>query len=147
MAIANLKLIFGGSSGGSFTLKAGQSYLDGAGVGGINTGSLDVSSATDVISLTGKYVITHIQIACSNPGVGTMTASLTVDGVTVLGSAAIGTAQYIAFYGMQQPANGAAAGPLTTPQPPIVCNTNMSLNLQRSTADTVTVRYIALAIE
>lgn len=146
MAIANLKLIFGGSSGGSFTMKSGQSYLDTLGVGGVSTGALDVSTATDVISLTGKYVIMCIQVQCSNPGVGTMTASLTVDGVTVLGSAAIGTAQFIAFYGVQFPAAG-SSGALITPQPPIVCNTNMSLNLQRSTADTVTVRYIALAIE
>lgn len=147
MAVANLKTIFGGGSGGSFTLKAGQSYLNNIGIGGITTGAINVVAATDVISLTGRWAITFIEIVCSSAGTGTMTATLTVDGVSVLGAASIGTQQYINFYGSSAPANGTTLNFQTPSQPPIVCNSNLTLNLQRSTADTITVRYVALAIE
>lgn len=147
MAIANLKLIFGGSTGGSLTLKAGQSYLNALGVGGVTTGSIDVSSPTNVINLTGKWALSFIEIVCASAGTGTMSATLTVDGVAVVAAASIGTAQYINFYGASAPANGTVSNYQTPSQPIIICNTNMSLTLQRSTADTITVRYIALAIE
>lgn len=147
MAVANLKTIFGGGSGGSFTLKAGQSWGP-CGIGTVATGSLVVSSPTDVISLTGRWAIPSIEISCAGAGSGTMTATLVVDGVSLLTSVSIGTTAYINFYGGLFTALGTGvANNAQSMQPPLVCNSNLTLTLSRTTADTVSVRYIALAIE
>lgn len=144
MATANLKNLFGGG-GGSFTLKAGQSFSTNIGLGGVITGSINVSSPVNVINLTGRWVITSIEIVCSSPGSGTMTATLSIDGVNVLSGASTGTAQNIPFFGaVVQLTSG---GPFVGQPPPLVCNSSFVLTLQRSTADTIQLRYIAMAID
>ena len=147
MTVANLKTLLGSGSGGSFKLKAGQSW-GACGIGTVATGALNVSTATDVISLTGKWAITSIEISCSASGTGTMTATLTVDGVSVLTAASVGTTAYIPLYGGLFTALGTGVvNNSQASQTPIVCNNSLTLTLQRTTADTVSVRYIALAIE
>jgi hypothetical protein len=77
-----------------------------------------------------------------------MTATLTVDGVSVLTAASIGTTVYIPLYGGLFTALGTGVvNNAQASQTPIVCNNSLTLTLQRTTADTVSVRYIALAIE
>ena len=144
MATANLKNLFGGG-GGSFTFLAGQSFSANLGLGGVITGSINVSSPTNVINLTGRWAITSIEIVCSSPGTGTMTASLSVDGVNVLSGASTGTAQNIPFFGTTGQLT--SGGPFSGQPSPLVCNSSFVLTLQRSTADTVQLRYIAMAIE
>jgi hypothetical protein len=142
MAVANLKNLLG-AGGSSIVLKAGQSFSAQYGIGGISTGSLNVSSPTQVIALTGRWALTFVQIQCSNPSVGTMTATLNVDGVDVVSGASTGTGTPIPFLGMQL-----TSGSISSAQSPvIICNTSITLTLQRSTADTVSVQYCALAIE
>jgi len=87
--------------------------------------------------------LTFVQIQCANPSVGTMTATLNVDGVNVVSGASTGTGTPIPFLGMQL-----TSGSISSAQSPvIICNTSITLTLQRSTADTVSVQYCALAIE
>lgn len=143
MPTANLKNIYGGG-GSSLALKAGQSFSTtlNMGIGGVNTGPLNVSSPTNVIRLTGRWAVTLINLACANPATGTMTATLTVDGVNVLSGASVGTAANINLWGQ-----GTNASATTSSPPVIICNTSLTLSIQRSTADTVETRCIALAID
>lgn len=145
MTVANLKNIFGGGGGSGLVLKAGQSFNSQFGVGGVSTTAINVSSPTDVISLTGRWAVTFIQITCSNPSVGTMTATLNVDGVNVLSSSSIGTAAWIPVTGMVLNSTITSLG--SAQSPVLVCNSGLTLTLQRSTSDTVTIQYCALAIE
>jgi hypothetical protein len=144
MAVANLKNLLG-AGGSSIVLKAGQSFSTQYGIGGVSTGSLNVSAPTQVIALTGRWALTFVQVLCSNPSVGTMTATLNVDGVNVIGAASVGTGQAIPIHGMQ--VNSVANSLSSAQSPVIICNTSITLTLQRSTADTVSVQYCALAIE
>lgn len=135
MATANLKNLFGGG-GGSFVLKAGQSYsITGTRFGGVLTAPLNVSSPTNVISLTGRWSVPLISLSVASPGSGTMTATLVIDGVTVLATVPIGTSSNIPLWEFSQTGM------------PLVCNSSLVLTLQRTTTDTVTTAYTALAIE
>jgi hypothetical protein len=144
MAVANLKTLLSAGGGGSFTYKTGQSYstVNSMGIGGVSTGALDVSTATDVISLTGKWAVPLINLLCAASGTGTMTATLTVDGVQLISSASVGTNQFVNLWGQ------AASSTFSTAQHPVLtCNSSMTLTIQRSTPDVVTTNYVALAIE
>ena len=144
MAVANLKNLLG-AGGQSLVLKAGQSFSPTYGIGGFQTASIDVSSSTDIISLSGRWALTFAQLICNNAGAGTMTATLEVDGVAVLAAASVGTAGNITLFGLQLFAG--VANVFTPANPPIICNTSIRLTIQRSTTDPVSCRYTALAIE
>ena len=144
MAVANLKNIFRGG-GSSVVLKAGQSYAAPYGIGYVQTASIDVSSSTDIINLSGRWALTFAQLTCTNAGAGTMTASLVVDGVAVLASASVGTAGNITIFGLQLFAG--VSDVFTPANPIIICNSSIRLTIQRSTTDAVSCRYTALAIE
>lgn len=141
MAVANLKNLLG-AGGSSIVLKAAQSYEVRYGIGGVETPFLDVSSPTNIVSLTGRWALVFLRFTCNASGAGTMTGTLNVDGVNVLQSAPIGTTGG-SICGMQIDQSGIITGQ----SPIIICNNSLTFTIQRSTADTVRVSYCALAIE
>lgn len=138
MATANLKIVYGGG-GGLMRLAANQTYTGQLGMGGIFVPLTTVTTATNMLILNGRYALRQLYINYLAGAASNLTVTLTIDGRVVLNTIIpLGTSA-----GSANIFGDAVSGNISGE---IEVNTNLTLSVQRSVAEQVSVTANALAL-
>jgi hypothetical protein len=116
-------------NGGLISPAAAQPFNDSGSLGGVTVTGLDIVTGVNVISLSGKYAISYINLSGLGTTPGDLIVQLTIDGKSVINRT------YTAFNPQSFTViSCAGTAGLTTIGSPVVCNQSMTLYVRKALA-------------